>query len=96
LQDLRTEHSCQVWSDWSQSRGQKCLKFTDEDRVTLELFILLINRIVFVIGDSYLFLAGGEYPDGSANKSVMRYDTCLDVWTEVAPMNIARSEYTCV
>ena len=60
--------------------------------VTLELFILLINRIVFVIGDSYLFLAGGEYPDGSANKSVMRYDTCLDVWTEVAPMNIARSE----
>ncbi|VDI02695.1 kelch-like protein 20, partial [Mytilus galloprovincialis] len=43
-------------------------------------------------GDSYLFLAGGEYPDGSANKSVMRYDPCLDVWTEVAPMNIARSE----
>lgn len=43
-------------------------------------------------GDNYLFLAGGEYPDGSANKSVMRYDPCLDVWTEVAPMNVARSE----
>ncbi|KAK3091829.1 hypothetical protein FSP39_022975 [Pinctada imbricata] len=43
-------------------------------------------------GGSYLYLAGGEYPDGSASKSVWRYDPCLDTWDEMMSMQVPRSE----
>lgn len=43
-------------------------------------------------GSTYLYLAGGEYPDGSASKSVWRYDSCIDCWEELSPMQVARSE----
>ncbi|XP_067859642.1 kelch-like protein diablo isoform X1 [Heptranchias perlo] len=41
---------------------------------------------------STLYLAGGEFPDGSASKEMWRYDPCFDMWHEMAPMNVARSE----
>ena len=42
--------------------------------------------------DSTLYLAGGEFPDGSASREMWRYDPCFDSWIEMAPMNVARSE----
>lgn len=39
-----------------------------------------------------LYLAGGEFPDGSASREMWRYDPCFDAWSEMAPMNVARSE----
>lgn len=33
-----------------------------------------------VSGKNTLYLAGGEYPDGSASKSVFRYDPMFDNW----------------
>ncbi len=39
-----------------------------------------------------LYLAGGEFPDGSASREMWRYDPCFDSWSEMAPMNVARSE----
>lgn len=41
---------------------------------------------------SVLYLAGGEFPDGSASREMWRYDPCFDSWLEMAPMNVARSE----
>ncbi|XP_077086819.1 kelch-like protein 20 isoform X3 [Siphateles boraxobius] len=41
---------------------------------------------------SMLYLAGGEFPDGSASREMWRYDPCFDSWLEMAPMNVARSE----
>nr|CAD7196741.1 unnamed protein product [Timema douglasi] len=43
-------------------------------------------------GKNTLYLAGGEFPDGSASRSMWRYDPILDVWQEMAPMLIPRSE----
>lgn len=43
-------------------------------------------------GDNYIYLAGGEFPDGSASRSVWRFDQNLDTWMEMVPMNVARSE----
>ncbi|XP_067003128.1 kelch-like protein diablo isoform X2 [Anabrus simplex] len=43
-------------------------------------------------GKNTLYLAGGEFPDGSASRSVWRYDPVLDVWQEMAPMLVPRSE----
>ncbi|KAL3876219.1 hypothetical protein ACJMK2_034089 [Sinanodonta woodiana] len=43
-------------------------------------------------GDCYLYLAGGEFPDGSASRSVYRFDQNLDLWQEMGPLNVARSE----
>lgn len=39
-----------------------------------------------------MYLAGGEYPDGSASRSVWRFDPILDVWHEMASMLTPRSE----
>ncbi|KAK7792616.1 hypothetical protein R5R35_009149 [Gryllus longicercus] len=43
-------------------------------------------------GSNRLYLAGGEFPDGSASHSMWRYDPVLNVWHEMAPMLIPRSE----
>ena len=45
-----------------------------------------------VSGDNKVYMAGGEYPDGTASSSVWRYDPSLDVWQEVESMTTARSE----
>ena len=37
-------------------------------------------------------MAGGEFPDGSASRSVWRYDPCFDTWMEMASMSLPRSE----
>ena len=37
-------------------------------------------------------MAGGEFPDGSASRSMWRYDPCFDSWQEMASMNAPRSE----
>lgn len=43
-------------------------------------------------GKNTLYLAGGEFPDGSASRSVWRYDPALDLWLEMCSMLIPRSE----
>ncbi|XP_077979712.1 kelch-like protein 24 [Glandiceps talaboti] len=45
-----------------------------------------------VSGNNFMYMAGGEFPDGSASKDVWRYDPSFDHWLEMAPMNIPRSE----
>ena len=45
-----------------------------------------------VSGQNKMYMAGGEYPDGSASKAVWRYDPALDVWQEVESMHTTRSE----
>ncbi|XP_003964679.2 kelch-like protein 20 [Takifugu rubripes] len=51
-----------------------------------------VSKHGLVVSDSTLYLAGGEFPDGSASREMWRYDPCFDSWTEMAPMNVARSE----
>ena len=43
-------------------------------------------------GQNRVYMAGGEYPDGSASKAVWRYDPTLDIWQEVESMQTPRSE----
>ena len=45
-----------------------------------------------VSGDNKVYMAGGEYPNGSASSAVWRYDPSLDVWQEVERMKTSRSE----
>jgi len=45
-----------------------------------------------VSGQGKLYMAGGEYPDGSASKAMWRYDPVLNAWHEMAGMNVCRSE----
>ena len=45
-----------------------------------------------VSGQGKMFMAGGEYPDGSASRAVWRYDPVLDAWQEMADMRVPRSE----
>lgn len=45
-----------------------------------------------VSGQGKLYMAGGEYPDGSASRAMWRYDPVLNTWHEMAPMNVSRSE----
>ncbi|XP_069761585.1 LOW QUALITY PROTEIN: kelch-like protein 3 [Narcine bancroftii] len=51
-----------------------------------------ISKHGLVASGSTLYLAGGEYSNGSASKVMWRYDVCHDVWHEMAPMNVTRSE----
>ncbi|XP_031168689.1 kelch-like protein 20 isoform X2 [Sander lucioperca] len=51
-----------------------------------------VSKHGLVLSDSTLYLAGGEFPDGSASREMWRYDPCFDSWMEMAPMNVARSE----
>nr|XP_046272277.1 kelch-like protein 20 isoform X2 [Scatophagus argus] len=63
----------------SQWRNLACLPFA-------------VSKHGLVVSDSTLYLAGGEFPDGSASREMWRYDPCFDSWIEMAPMNVARSE----
>ncbi|XP_051570772.1 LOW QUALITY PROTEIN: ring canal kelch homolog [Myxocyprinus asiaticus] len=51
-----------------------------------------VSKHGLVVSGSMLYLAGGEFPDGSASREIWRYDLCFDSWLEMAPMNVARSE----
>ncbi|XP_023691353.1 kelch-like protein 24 isoform X1 [Paramormyrops kingsleyae] len=51
-----------------------------------------VSKHGLVASGSTLYLAGGEFPDGSASREMWRYDPCFDSWLEMAPMNVARSE----
>ncbi|XP_057673481.1 kelch-like protein 1 isoform X4 [Corythoichthys intestinalis] len=51
-----------------------------------------VSKHGLVVSDSILYLAGGEFPDGSASRWMWRYDPCFDTWMEIAPMNAPRSE----
>ncbi|XP_026181603.1 kelch-like protein 20 isoform X3 [Mastacembelus armatus] len=51
-----------------------------------------VSKHGLVVSDSHLYLAGGEFPDGSASREVWRYDPRFDSWMEMSPMNVARSE----
>jgi hypothetical protein len=56
------------------------------------LFFICSKHGLVASGKNTLYLAGGEFPDGSASRSVWRYDPVLDVWQEMAPMLLPRSE----
>ena len=43
-------------------------------------------------GQNLMYMAGGEYPDGSASQAFMRYDPVLDIWQEMASLRTPRSE----
>jgi hypothetical protein len=45
-----------------------------------------------VSGHNMMYMAGGEYPDGSASQAFMRYDPVLDLWQEMASLRTPRSE----
>ena len=45
-----------------------------------------------VSGQGKMYMSGGEYPDGSASRSMWRYDPVLDKWEEMAGMRVPRSE----
>jgi len=45
-----------------------------------------------VSGQGKMYMAGGEYPDGSASRAVWRYDPVLNAWQEMADMRVPRSE----
>lgn len=47
---------------------------------------------VIVSGKNYLYLGGGEFPDGKVSNGFWRYDPVLDAWQEMAPMSVCRSE----
>ncbi|XP_066546115.1 kelch-like protein diablo isoform X2 [Amia ocellicauda] len=51
-----------------------------------------VSKHGLVVSGNTLYLAGGEFPDGSASREMWRYDPCFDSWLEMAPMNVARSE----
>ncbi|XP_052772645.1 kelch-like protein 3 [Mya arenaria] len=51
-----------------------------------------ISKHGMVASGDYIYLAGGEFPDGSASRSMWRFDQNLDSWLEMVPMNMARSE----
>ncbi|XP_043945581.1 kelch-like protein 20 isoform X1 [Protopterus annectens] len=51
-----------------------------------------VSKHGLVVSGCMIYLAGGEFPDGSASREMWRYDPCLDSWQEMAPMNVARSE----
>ncbi len=50
------------------------------------------NVSISTAGNNHLYMAGGEFPDGSASRSMWRYDPCFDSWQEMASMNAPRSE----
>jgi N-acetylneuraminic acid mutarotase len=43
-------------------------------------------------GDGLMYMAGGEYPDGTASKAVWRFDPRLNSWQELSSMRTPRSE----
>ncbi|KAG1650863.1 Kelch-like protein 2 [Nymphon striatum] len=45
-----------------------------------------------VSGNNMIYLAGGEFPDGSESKAMWRYDPVFDAWQEMQSMNTTRSE----
>uniref|UniRef100_A0A0P4WN36 Kelch-like protein diablo n=3 Tax=Scylla olivacea TaxID=85551 RepID=A0A0P4WN36_SCYOL len=45
-----------------------------------------------VSGENVLYLAGGEFPDGTVTRCLCRYDPVLDEWHDLAPMSRPRSE----
>uniref|UniRef100_A0A8C5D4N4 Kelch-like protein 20 n=1 Tax=Gouania willdenowi TaxID=441366 RepID=A0A8C5D4N4_GOUWI len=51
-----------------------------------------VSKHGLVVSDSTLYLAGGEFPDGSASREMWCYNPCFNSWMEMAPMNVARSE----
>ena len=64
-----------------------------------ELFFLLINVNYFfskhglvASGENLLYLAGGEFPDGSVTRCLWRYDPVINEWQDLAPMEYPRSE----
>ncbi|XP_056437887.1 kelch-like protein 20 isoform X2 [Gadus chalcogrammus] len=58
----------------------------------LALLPFAISKHGLVVSGSTMYLAGGEFPDGSASREMWRYDSCFDSWLEMAHMNVARSE----
>jgi hypothetical protein len=57
-----------------------------------DVFVYFSKHGLVVSGHNMMYMAGGEYPDGSASQAFMRYDPVLDLWQEMASLRTPRSE----
>ena len=67
------------------------LKAFSQIKIQFHFFFCSKHGLV-VSGQNKMYMAGGEYPDGSASQAFWRYDPVLDVWQEMASMQSPRSE----
>ncbi|XP_047111182.1 kelch-like protein 12 [Schistocerca piceifrons] len=74
-------------------RSVECYNPASHEWRTLACLPFAVSKHGLVAsGKNTLYLAGGEFPDGNASRSVWRYDPILDHWQEMAPMLVPRSE----
>ncbi|CAG0916317.1 unnamed protein product [Notodromas monacha] len=74
-------------------RSVECFCPTRKVWKTLACLPYAISKHGLVVsGENVMYLAGGEFPDGSASRAVWRYDPVFDQWQEMAQMLEPRSE----
>lgn len=74
-------------------RSVECFDPQSSQWRTLACLPFAVSKHGLVVSrNQYLFMAGGEFPDGSASKSFWRYDPGFDNWLELTSMNMPRSE----
>lgn len=74
-------------------RSVECFNPTNSSWCHLKSLPQAVSKAGLVItGDNFMYLCGGEFPDGSAVRQVYRYDPVLDEWRELAQLLVARSE----
>ncbi|XP_071042134.1 kelch-like protein diablo isoform X2 [Parasteatoda tepidariorum] len=74
-------------------RSVECFDPVNDKWLTLACLPFAISKHgVVVTGQNILYVAGGEYPDGQASKSLWKYDPIFDQWHEMASMTVERSE----
>ncbi|CAN8004496.1 unnamed protein product, partial [Ixodes hexagonus] len=74
-------------------RNVDCYIFSTNSWLSLSSLPFAVSKHgVATTGQNFLFMVGGEYPDGSVSKATWRFDPAINVWNEMAPMENARSE----
>ncbi|GBO13346.1 Kelch-like protein 20, partial [Araneus ventricosus] len=74
-------------------RSVECFDPVNDKWLTLACLPFAISKHgVVVTGQNILYVAGGEYPDGTASRSLWKYDPIFDQWQEMASMMVERSE----
>ncbi|GFQ65929.1 kelch-like protein 24 [Trichonephila clavata] len=74
-------------------RSVECLDPVNDKWLTLACLPFAISKHgVVVTGQNILYVAGGEFPDGTASRSLWKYDPIFDQWHEMASMMVERSE----
>ncbi|CAN8028296.1 unnamed protein product [Ixodes persulcatus] len=74
-------------------RNVDCYVFGTNSWLSLASLPFAVSKHgVAATGHNFLFMVGGEFPDGSVSKATWRFDPALNVWNELAPIETARSE----